>query len=73
MRIQSQENAIANVALNKWAHDIYIDNCTFNGLGEHGIETFNVYNIYGTTIKITDSGGCGVLLNCSYNAWINSI
>ena len=73
MRIQSQENAIANVALNKWAHDIYIDNCTFNGLSEHGIETFNVYNIYGTTIKVTDSGGCGVLLNCSYNVWINSI
>ena len=73
MRIQSQENAIANVALNKWAHDIYIDNCSFNGLSEHGIETFNVYNIYGTTIKITDSGGCGILFNCSYNAWVNSV
>ena len=73
IRVQSQDNAIANVALGRWSHDIYFDNCSFNGLNEHGIETFNVYNIYMTTINITDVGGCGVLLNCSYNAWINRI
>ena len=73
IRVQSQDNAIANVALSRWSHDIYFDNCSFNGLNEHGIETFNAYNIYMTTINITDVGGCGVLLNCSYNAWINRI
>jgi hypothetical protein len=73
IRVQSQDNAIANVALGRWSHDIYFDNCSFNGLDDHGIETFNAYNIYMTTIKITDVGGCGVLLNCSYNAWINRI
>ena len=73
IRAQSQANAICNVELNKWSHDLYFDNCSFNGLGEHGIETFNAYNIYGTTIKITDVGGCGVLLNCSYDAWINKV
>ena len=73
IRVQSQDNAKANVALSHWSHDIYFDNCSFNGLNEHGIETFNVYNIYMSTINITDVGGCGVLLNCSYNAWINRI
>ena len=73
IRVQSQDNAIANVALSRWSHDVFFDNCSFNGLNEHGIETFNVYNIYATTINITDVGGCGVLLNCSYNVWINKI
>jgi len=73
IRVQSQANAIANVALGNWSHDIYFDNCSFNGMDDHGIETFNVYNIYITTINITDVGGCGILLNCSYNAWINRI
>ena len=73
IRAQSQANAIANVELARWSHDLYFDNCSFNGLSEHGIETFNVYNIYATTIKITDVGGCGVLLNCSYDAWINKV
>ena len=73
IRAQSQANAIANVELSRWSHDLYFDNCTFNGIGEHGIETFNVYNIYATTIKITDVGGCGVLLNCSYDVWINRV
>ena len=73
IRAQSQANAIANVELGRWSHDLYFDNCTFNGIGEHGIETFNVYNIYANTIKITDVGGCGVLLNCSFDVWINRI
>ena len=73
IRAQSQENAIANVNLSRWSRYLYFDNCEFNGLTEHGIETFNVYNIYASTIKITDVGGCGVLLNCSYNAWINRV
>ena len=73
IRAQSQANAICNVELGRWSHDLYFDNCSFNGLSEHGIETFNVYNIYATTIKITDVGGCGVLLNCSYDAWINEV
>ena len=29
--------------------------------------------MYATTIKCTDLGGCGILLNCSYNAWINEV
>ena len=73
IRAQSQANAIANVELSRGSHDLYFDNCTFNGLSEHRIETFNVYNIYATTIKITDVGGCGVLLNCSFNFWINKV
>ncbi len=73
MRIQSQANATANVELGRWSHDIYFDNCSFNGILEHAIETYNAYNIYATTIKITDVGGCGILLNCSYNAWINEV
>ena len=74
IRAQSQANAIANVDLSRWAHDLYFENLRFDGTEEHGIETFNVYNIYMGTIKITDASvGCGVLLNCSYNAWINNI
>ena len=73
IRAQSQDNAIANVELSRWSHDLYFDNCTFNGTNEHGIETFNAYNIYATTIEITDVGGCGVLLNCSYDVWINRV
>ena len=73
IRAQSQANAICNVELNRWSHDLYFDNCSFNGTKEHGIETFNVYNIYANTIKATDIGGCGILLNCSFNAWINNV
>ena len=73
IRAQSQANAVCNVELARWSHDIYFDNCSFNGTGEHGIETFNVYNIYANTVKCTDSGGCGILLNCSYNTWINQV
>ena len=73
IRVQSQATAIANVELSRWSHDIYIDNCTFNGLEEHGIETYNVYNFYATTVKVSDVGGCGILLNCTYNAWIDTV
>ena len=73
IRAQSQANAIANVALDRWSHDLFFDNCTFDAVTDHGIETFNVYNIYATTVKCTDLGGCGILLNCSYNAWINEV
>ena len=73
IRAQSQANAICNVELSRWSHDLFFDNCSFNGTEEHGIETFNVYNIYANTIKCTDIGGCGILLNCSYNAWINQV
>ena len=73
IRAQSQANAIANVSLDRWSHDLYFDNCTFDAITDHGIETFNVYNMYATTIKCTDLGGCGILLNCSYNAWINEV
>ena len=72
-RIQSLANAIGNVEMRRWSYDIYIDNCTFNGCAEHGIETFNVYNLYVTTIKSTDIFGCGILLNCTYNAWIYKV
>ena len=73
IRAQSQANAVCNVELSRWCHDLYFDNCSFNGTGEHGIETFNAYNIYANTIKCTDIGGCGILLNCSYNVWINQV
>ena len=73
IRAQSQAQAVCNVELGRWSHDIYFDNCSFCGTTEHGIETFNVYNVYANTIKATDIGGCGVLLNCTYNAWINQI
>jgi len=73
IRAQSQANAIANVELSRWSHHLYFDNCTFDGVGEHGIETFNAYEIYGKTIKTSDIGGCGILLNCSYNVWINEV
>ena len=73
IRAQSQANAIANVSLGRWSHDLFFDDCTFDGVTDHGIETFNAYNIYAKTIKCTDLGGCGILLNCSYNAWINEV
>ena len=73
IRAQSQANAICNVELSRWSHHLYFDDCTFDGVDEHGIETFNVYEIFGKTIKATDIGGCGVLLNCSYNVWINEV
>ena len=73
IRAQSQANAVCNVELARWCHDIYFDNCSFNGTIEHGIETFNVYNVYANTIKATDIGGCGILLNCTYNVWINEV
>ena len=37
IRGQSQVNPIANIELGRWSHDIYFDNCTFNGLTEHDI------------------------------------
>ncbi|MBO6243273.1 MAG: leucine-rich repeat domain-containing protein, partial [Clostridia bacterium] len=73
IRAQSQANAIANVDHWRWSHDLFFDDCTFNGVTDHGIETFNAFNIYAKTIKSTDLGGCGILLNCSYNAWINEV
>ena len=65
IRAQSQANAIAN--------ELYFDDCSFDGVDEHGIETFNVYNMYAKTITTTDLGGCGILLNCTYNVWINEV
>ena len=73
IRAQSQANAIANVDLARWSHHLYFDNCTFDGVDEHGIETFNVYDMYAKTIKANDIGGCGILLNCTYNVWINEV
>ena len=73
IRAQSQANAIANVALGNWSHDLFFDNCTFDAIDEHGIETFNVYNMWANTIKSTDLGGNGILLNCIYNVWINEV
>ena len=73
IRAQSQANAIANVELSRWSHELYFDNCTFCGVEDHGIETFNAYNIWGKRIEATDIGGCGILLNCSYNTWINEV
>ena len=73
IRAQSQANAVCNVELERWCHDLFFDNCSFNGTGEHGIETFNAYNVYANTLKCTDIGGCGILLNCTYNVWINEV
>ena len=73
IRAQSQANAIANIELSRWSHDLFFDNCTFDALDEHGIETFNVYNMYANTIRSTDLGGNGILLNCTYNVWINAV
>ena len=73
IRAQSQANAIANVELGRWSHELYFDDCSFDGVDEHGIETFNVYNMYAKTITTTDLGGCGILLNCTYNVWINEV
>ena len=73
IRCQSQGTAVTNLDITRWSHDLYFDNCTFTGLIEHGIETYNAYNIYGTTIKATDVKGCGLLINSSYNAWIYSV
>ena len=73
IRAQSQANAIANVELSRWSHHLYFDECTFDGIEEHGIETFNAYELYAKTIRCNDLGGCGVLLNCSYNVWFNEV
>ena len=29
--------------------------------------------MYAKTITTTDLGGCGILLNCTYNVWINEV
>ena len=73
IRIQGQANASWNVEPFRWSHDIYLDNCSFNGVEYHGFETFNVHDIYATKIKATDVGGCGILLNCTYNVWIYQV
>ena len=73
MRAQGQANASWNVELERWSHNLYLDNVTFDGTDYHGLETFNAYNIYAKTIKATDLGGCGILLNCTYNVWIYEV
>lgn len=74
IRAQSEATAAPNVALSRWSYNLYFDNIVTDGTVEHGIETFNTYNVYMGTISITDaSAGCGVLLNCSYNVWIDTI
>ncbi|MCR5725043.1 MAG: leucine-rich repeat domain-containing protein [Treponema sp.] len=74
IRAQSEATAAPNVALDRWSYNLYFDNIVTDGTVEHGIETFNTYNVYMGTVSVTDaSAGCGVLLNCSYNVWINTI
>ena len=73
IRAQSQANANPVVDIGSWSHYLYFDNVTFNGTTSHGLETFNAYNIYIKTIKATDCAQCAVLLNCSYNVWINKV
>ena len=36
IRAQSQANAVCNVELGRWSHDLYFDNCSFCGTQEHG-------------------------------------
>ena len=73
IRAQSQATAAFNVELTRWSHDIYLDNINFDGIEDHGFEIYNAYNVYAKTIRATDVGGCGILLNCSYNVWINEV
>ncbi|MCR5723918.1 MAG: leucine-rich repeat domain-containing protein [Treponema sp.] len=73
IRPQSQDNAKANVALDRWSHDLYFKNISGNGMGEHVVETFNAYNVYMDEIKGVDIGGNAVLLNGTYSATIGTI
>lgn len=74
IRAQSEATAAPNVALDRWSYNLYFDNIVTDGTIEHGIETFNAYNVYMGTVSVADaSSGCGVLLNCSYNVWIDTI
>ena len=73
IRVQAQANASWNVEPFRWSHDLYFDNISFNGVEYHGLETFNVHDIYATRIQATDVGGCGILLNCTFNVWIYEV
>ena len=71
IRCQSQATAIANVDISKWSRYLYFDNIITDGTHEHGLETFNAYNVYVGTYIIRDASvGCGILLNCTFNAYI---
>jgi hypothetical protein len=56
-----------------WSYNFNASNCTFEGGSSHGIETYSIdgYNIQ--SIRSTNMGECGVLINRSRNGIIGTV
>lgn len=57
----------------RWVSDLYVQDCTFENLGSHGLETYGVdgFAIYGIIAR--NNGECGVLINKGYNGTIGTV
>ncbi|RZS93244.1 RICIN domain-containing protein [Aquimarina brevivitae] len=70
IRIDSKSrNPWDHTAYNLYMKDIYVDNT-----GGHGIETYSIDGVnFDGTMKVRNTGGCGVLLNQSHNGTIETV
>lgn len=57
----------------RWVYNVYVQDCTFENLGSHGLETYGVdgFSVYGIIAR--NNGECGVLINKGYNGTIGTV
>lgn len=56
-----------------WVSNLYVQDCTFENLGSHGLETYGIQGVSIWGITARNCGGCGVLLNQSTNGTIGTV
>ena len=69
MRIDSRESN----PWNYWIYNVSVTNCTFDGGGGHGLETYSVDGVNIQNIVARNKAECGVLLNQTKNGTVGTI
>jgi hypothetical protein len=69
MRIDSRESNPWNYTIS----NLTVQNCRFENIGDHGLETYSVDGFNITGIVARNMPGCGVLLNQSRNGTVGTV
>jgi len=56
-----------------WSYGLTVQNCRFENLGSHGLETYGIDGVTIGNIIARNNGECGVLLNKTHNATVASV